>query len=93
MTTAAATTMQDEVRALARERDAVILATADLLRAADEERPDDLVRERLQGVADDRRIVLPVDQDQRPRRHDERTSSSIRAVYFSNERVPGSRGH
>ena len=66
---------------LADERDAVILAPADLLRAADEERPDDLVRELRERVPHDRCVVLSVDQDKSS--HVDRTSSSIRAVYFS----------
>ena len=65
------------------ERNPVVLATAELLGPADEERTDDLVRKRRERVPNHGRIVLAVDQDERPLAHDERTSSSIRAVYFS----------
>ena len=63
------------------EGDAVVLASPDLLRPADEERPDDLVGKRRKRVPHDRRVVLSVDQDKSS--HVDRTSSSIRAVYFS----------
>ena len=65
------------------ERDAVVVAAPQLLRPADEQRADDVVRQRLERVAHDRRVVLAVDQDERPLAHVERTSSSIFAVYFS----------
>ena len=65
------------------ERDAVVVAAAELLVAADEERPDDVVRQRCERVPHDRRIVLAVDEHDRTSLHCDRTSSSIRAVYFS----------
>ena len=65
------------------QRNAVVVVTPQLLRPADEQRADDVVRERLERIAHDRRVVLAVDQDERPLAHVERTSSSIRAVYFS----------
>ena len=68
------------------ERDAVVGFAAELLRPAGHERADELVRQLDQSVAHRRRVVLPVDQGQRPHRC-EVTSPSILAVYFSNERV------
>ena len=65
------------------ERHAVVVVAAQLLRPADQQRADDVVRQRLERIAHDRRIVLTVDQDERPLAHVERTSSSIRVVYFS----------
>ena len=68
------------------ERDAVILAAAQLLRAADEDRADELVRELGERVAHDVSVVLAVDE--RDRVHDcVVTSDSMRAVYFSKESV------
>ncbi len=63
------------------QRDAVVVLAAQLLGAADEQRADDLVRQRGERVPHHGRVVLAVDQRERP--HVERTSSSIRAVYFS----------
>ncbi len=63
------------------ERHAVVLSAGDLLRAADEQRAGDLVRQGGERVPHDRRMVLAVDQHERP--HVARTSSSMRAVYFS----------
>ena len=66
------------------ERDAVVVVTRrELLRPADEQRADDVVRKRLERIAHDRRVVLAVDEGQSAFAHVERTSSSIRAVYFS----------
>ena len=65
------------------ERHAVVVVPSQLLRPADEQSADDVVRQRLERIAHDRRIVLTVDQDERPFAHVERTSSSIRVVYFS----------
>ena len=65
------------------ERDAVVVATAQLLGPAHEQRTDDVVRQRLERIPHDRRVVLAVDEDDRPLAHVERTSSSILAVYFS----------
>ena len=65
------------------ERDAIVVVTAQLLRPAHEQRADDVVRERLERIPHYRRVVLAVDQDERPLAHVERTSSSIFAVYFS----------
>ena len=63
------------------ERDAVVLPALELLRPADEQRSDDLVRKIRERVAHDRRVVLAVDE--RKCSHVDRTSSSMRAVYFS----------
>ena len=68
------------------ERNAVVLAAAQLLRPADEERADEVVRQLGQGVAHDVGVVLAVDQGDRAR-HRVVTSPSIRAVYFSNASV------
>ena len=68
------------------ERHAVVLSAAQLLRPADEERRDHLVRQHGERVPHDGRVVLAVDQDDRsaqPLHLDDVTSSSIRAVYFS----------
>ncbi len=64
------------------ERNPVVVPAAQLLGPADEQRSDDVVRQRGERVAHDRRVVLTVDQGD-PLAHVERTSSSIRAVYFS----------
>ena len=56
---------------------------AQLLRPTDEQRADDVVRHRLEGIPHNRGVVLAVDQDEGAGGHVERTSSSIRAVYFS----------
>ena len=63
------------------ERDAVLVAAAKLLGPADEQRADEVVRQRLERVPHDGCEVLAVDERERP--HVERTSSSILAVYFS----------
>jgi len=60
-----------------------VIVTPQLLRPADEQRADDVVGESRERVAHDRRVVLAVDQDYGPLAHVERTSASIRAVYFS----------
>ena len=67
------------------ERHAVVLSAAQLLGAADEQRADELVRQRCERVANHRRVVLAVDHRDRP--HGARTSSSMRSVYFSYSRV------
>ncbi len=64
------------------ERNAVFVSAAQLLRPADEERRDHVVRQHGERVPHDGRVVLAVDQDDRSHR-DDVTSSSIRAVYFS----------
>ena len=65
---------------------AVVLTADELLGAAGDPDRDHLVRQRLKRIAHDRRVVLPVDHNERP--HDRVvTSSSIRAVYFSNASV------
>ena len=64
------------------ERDAVLLAPAQLLRAADEHRRDDLVRELGERVTDDGRIVLAVDDRECPHVLAV-TSSSIAPVNFA----------
>ena len=68
------------------ERNAVVLASDQLLGAADEECRGEVVRQLGEGVAHDRGIVLTVDQGDRAR-HRVVTSPSIRAVYFSNASV------
>ena len=67
------------------ERDAVLVPAHELLRASDEQRADEVVRDLCQRVADNRCVVLPIDERQRS--HRVVTSPSIRAVYFSNARV------
>ena len=69
------------------ERDAVVLAAAQLLAPADEVSRDELVRQLLEGVRDRREVVLAVDDRERARHERVVTSPSIRAVYFSNARV------
>ena len=78
--------LDDRRLQIVHERDAVLLASAELLRAADEERPDEVVRQLAERVAHDRGVVLAVDQGDRAR-HRVVTSPSIRAVYFSNASV------
>ena len=66
------------------ERDAVVgAALAQLLGAADEDRPLPLVRERRECVAHHGRIVLTVDERDGARHRLAVTSLSIRPVYFS----------
>ena len=68
------------------ERDTVVLAAAQLLRAADEDRADEVVRQFGERVTHDVPVMLAVDE--RDRVHDcVVTSDSILAVYFSNESV------
>ena len=68
------------------QRHAVVLAPAQLLRAADEDRPDEVERQLGERVAHDVSVMLAVDE--RDRVHDcVVTSDSIRAVYFSKESV------
>jgi predicted GTPase len=69
------------------ERDAVVLSSDQLLGPADEERAGEVVGQLDDGVAHDRRIVLTVDQGDCARLHRVVTSSSMRAVYFSNASV------
>src|SRR5207248_10769590 len=79
----------------ARERDvervdqryAVVLAAPKLLGAAGAPRAEHRVRQPGDSIADDGRVVLPVDHDQRARHRRDVTSPSIRAVYFSNSSV------
>ena len=68
------------------ERDAVVLAAAQLLGAADEHAGDDLVGQLDQSIPDHGGVVLPVDHGDGPH---ERvvTSDSIRPVYFSYSKV------
>lgn len=69
------------------ERDAVVLAAAQLLRPADDERDDEVIRQLGQRFADDGCVVLPVDDGQGAAQLREESSPSIRAVYFSNSSV------
>ena len=69
-----------------RERDAVLLAAAQLLRPADEHARDDLVGQLDESVPDHGGVVLPVDHGDRPHERDV-TSDSIRPVYFSYSKV------
>jgi hypothetical protein len=65
------------------ERDAVVRVPTQLLRAADEDGGHDVVRQVGEGVPDDGRVVLTVDDRERARGHvREVTSSSIAPVYF-----------
>src|SRR6185437_14311412 len=77
---------RQSVLELADQRDAVVLPAAQLLRPAREPGARDLVREARDRIAHDRRVVLPVDHDERPHPRVV-TSPSIRAVYFSNSSV------
>jgi hypothetical protein len=65
------------------QRHAVVVSAAQLLGPADEQRTDDFVGKPGERVPHDRRVVLAVDQHDRTLAHCDRTSSSIRAVYFS----------
>src|SRR5262249_30989813 len=64
------------------ERYSVLGRAAQLLRAADEDRPDPFVRQRREGLAHDRGRVLAVDECDRLHRRAV-TSVAIRSVYFS----------
>ncbi len=66
-------------------RQAVLLPTAELLSATDEDRSHEVERQLGQRVSDNVDVVLAVDE--RNRFHRVVTSSSIRAVYFSNASV------
>ena len=66
-------------------RQAVLLPTAELLSATDEDRSHEVERQLGQRVSDNVDVVLAVDQRDRFQRVV--TSSSIRAVYFSNASV------
>src|SRR4029453_3938385 len=69
-----------------RQRHAVVFASAQLLRAADEDCPDEVERQLGERGPHDVPVVLAVDE--RDRVHDcVVTSDSMRAVYFSNESV------
>jgi hypothetical protein len=71
------------------QRNAVLLSPAQLLLPADENGCDELVGELDEGVLDDGRVVLAVDDGERP--HDRHvravTSSSIAPVNFAYSRV------
>ena len=69
------------------ERDAVVRARPQLLGAAGEPGAHDLVRQPGERVADDGRVVLPVDHGDRAAHDRVVTSFSIRAVYFSKASV------
>ena len=69
-------------RNVLRQRDAIALAPAKLLRSSDEDRRHELVGKLGERIADDRRIVLAVDDGQRPHVLAV-TSSSIAPVYFA----------
>ena len=68
------------------ERHAVVLAAAQLLRAADEHAGDDLVGQLDESIPDHGGVVLPVDHGDGPHERDV-TSDSIRPVYFSYSKV------
>ena len=70
------------VAGLLDDRDAVVGRLTQLLRAADQDHADELVRQLGKRVAHDVRVVLSVDDRDRLHRLDV-TSPSIRAVYFS----------
>jgi hypothetical protein len=65
----------------------VLLAAAELLLAAGEHGGDEVVGQLGERVANDRRVVLPVDHGDRPGQLRDESSPSIRAVYFSNSSV------
>ena len=65
----------------------VVLAATELLRAAGEHGGDEVVGQLGERVANDRRVVLPVDHGDRPAQIRDESSPSIRAVYFSNSSV------
>ena len=68
------------------QRHAVVLAAAELLGAADEDRAEEVERQLRERVAHDVSVMLAVDE--RDRVHDcVVTSDSMRAVYFSKESV------
>ena len=69
------------------DADAVVGVVAQLLGAADHVGGDEVVRQLLERSAHDRRIVLAVDQGDRPHHDRVVTSSSIRPVYFSYSKV------
>ncbi len=69
------------------ERHAVPLGVAELLGAADEHRRDDGRVELRQRLADDRRVVLAVDDRDRASHPRVVTSRSILPVYFSYSKV------
>ena len=69
------------------ERDAVVLAPAKLLGPADEHGGDDEVVELLEGLTDDGRIVLAVDDRDSAPHPLVVTSRSILPVYFSYSNV------
>ena len=87
--------VEDEVRPIRAERlvevvgerHAVVLAAAQLLRPAEHDRADHVVRKLRERVAHDGRVVLAVDRGRGTRVYQDVTSSSIRAVYFSYARV------
>src|ERR671931_677910 len=68
-------------------RNAVVRLAPQLLGPAEHHGADELVGQRGERVADRRCVVLAVDQGKSARHLCEVTSSSIRAVYFSNARV------
>ena len=68
------------------QRQAVLLTPAELLRAADEDRADEVERQLGKSVAHDVRVMLAVDEGDRL--HEcVVTSDSMRAVYFSKASV------
>ncbi len=68
------------------QRQPVLLAPAELLRAADEDRADEVERQLGESVAHDVRVMLAVDEGDRL--HEcVVTSDSMRAVYFSKASV------
>lgn len=70
------------------ERHAVVLTAAELLGAADENSGDHPVVEKVERLRDDGRVVLAVDEGDRPASaHRDVTSRSILPVYFSYSNV------
>ena len=86
-TTTSGSMLADRLLEVVDERHAVVLAAAELLRAAGEHGADEVVGQLGERVAHDRRVVLAVDHGDRPRQRRVVTSPSIRAVYFSNSSV------
>jgi hypothetical protein len=79
--------LREPVLERGQERDAVLLAAAQLLGASGQPGAHDLVGQPGDRVADDGRVVLPVDDHESSLHRRDVTSPSILAVYFSNSSV------